>query len=949
MPKYCLGDDKWCTLLRKYIEADLLLAQRMPVPGTLVKACKWGDRTWFFVLFCYNGGVAATILRTKLFIPPLRPLLVSRPRLLDRLNRGADGKLILVSAPAGFGKTTLITHWLQQQKRPIAWLSLDENDNAPHRFFTYLLAAMQTVHPEVGQSLMASLQSNRPPEDEDIMPALVNELVVDGVSLVVVLDDYHVIQNQRIHEALDFLINFMPPHIHLVMTSREDPNLPLPRWRVRGQMTEVRAADLRFTMEEATAFLQTTMGLMLDETAVSQLETRTEGWVAGLQLAALSLRQGGDTSQFINSFTGDDRQVADYLLQEVLLQQTEPVQQFLLQTAVLERFNAALCNALLEQSHSQDILDQLESANLFLIPLDAQRNWYRFHHLFAQLLRSRLLRDSSETAVAALHRRAAEWFEAQNLFEEAITHACQIPDDEYTAQLIANVPIHTVFEQGGTALIQQWVGDLPVDIIRKYPRTAVFAAGAHLLVGEAPKVEYYLELIADDPATIGERALFQSILLRNKVSDHEEALRLAQKAVTHLSKSERSFRAMAYMQVGVNQYSLGQITLATETLKQMRQQLDDAHLSTFGMELQTIQMQSGLAMTLGDFFHAEQLCHEGLALAEALDRQANPFVSLLYGQLARIYYEWNLWSQAEMYSEKLKGFAQRTAISDIIIESYLMRARLACLHGDEAGLVTTLENLRQYANSSDMDNIMETFNAVAAYFHWLAGDLDTAVRWANASNLALDDVPTFDKFSRYETLCRIRLSESQALDEKAGAVSVLRLNERLIELATEVQDQYGLIVNLGIRALLFAWLDEEAKAQAALAQLLPLAEAASLVRLFVEFGEPMAVLLRRSRALSPVYVARLLQAFVQEEDTAVPPSPVASSTQENNIHLTARETEVLQAIASGLSNKEIETALVISKNTVRTHIKNLYSKLGVESRTQAIALARELNLLTPPQ
>lgn len=275
------------------------------------------------------------------------------------------------------------------------------------------------------------------------------------------------------------------------------------------------------------------MGLTLDEPAVTQLEKRTEGWVAGLQLAALSIRHGGDASQFVQSFAGDDRQVADYLLQEVLLQQTEDVQQFLLQTSILERFNASLCDAVLAQSQSQNILDQLESSNLFLITLDAQRNWYRYHHLFAQLLRSRLLRDSSETAVAELHRRAAQWCETQNLFEEAITHARQIPDDVYTAQLIATLPIHTVFEQGGTSLIQQWVGDLPTDIVQQYPRVAVFAAGAHLLVGEAQHVEHYLNLISDDQSTIGERSLFQSILLRNKNSDHEQALQLAQKALDH--------------------------------------------------------------------------------------------------------------------------------------------------------------------------------------------------------------------------------------------------------------------------------------------------------------------------------------------------------------------------------------------------------------------------------
>ncbi len=893
--------------------------------------------------------MVATILRTKLFVPPLRPLLVPRPRLLDHLNRGAEGKIILVSAPAGFGKTTLVTHWLQQQDKPIAWLSLDENDNVPRRFFTYLLAAIQTIYPELGQGLSASLHSTQPPEDEDIIPALVNELAMENTPLVLVLDDYHVIENEIIHAAIDFLLNYMPTHIHLVMTSREDPALSLPKWRVRGQMTEVRAADLRFSTEEATAFFQNTMGLTLDETAVNQLETRTEGWVAGLQLAALSIRKGADAAQFVENFAGNERQVADYLLQEVLLQQSETVQKFLLQTSILERFNADLCDHLLASTHSQDVLDQLESANLFLIPLDGQRVWYRYHHLFAQLLRSRLLRDVSETAVAEYHRRAAQWFEKQELFEEAITHARQIPDDAYTAQLIASLPIHTVFDQGGPELIQKWVDALPTAMVQQYPQTATFAAGAHLLVGDTQKVEYYLDLIANDPSTVGERALFHSILLRNKNSDHETALQLAQEAVANLAQKDRGFMAMAYMQVGVNQCSLGHIALAAQTLKQMRQKLGATQRSTLSMELQAIQLQASLAMTQGDFYHAEQICKEGVALAEEMGQQMNPFVGLLYGQLARIHYEWDLMTSAVMYGEKTREFARRTAISDVVIDSHLMQARFACVRGDKGALGEILQALGQYAKRSQMENVVETFDAVAAYYHWLSGDLDTAVRWANASNLSLDDLPTFDKFSRYETLCHIRLQESRVLNEKAGALPVLELNQRMVQLAAEVQDQFGLITNLGIRALVLDWLGKENEAQAALAQMLPLAEAASLVRLFVEFGAPMASLLQRSRTLNPVYVARLLQAFEQKEDTAVPPSPVTSSAQENNIHLTSRETEVLHAIASGLSNKEIETALVISKNTVRTHIKNLYSKLGVESRTQAIALARELNLLTPPQ
>ncbi len=880
-------------------------------------------------------------------MPPLRPLLVPRPRLLQHLNRGADGKLILVSAPAGFGKTTLVTHWLQQQQKPVAWLSLDENDNVPRRFFTYLIAAMQTVHPQLGQSLVASLHSTKPPEDADVIPALVNELVAEDAPLVLVLDDYHLIQNSTIHEALDFLVNYMPAHIHLVMTSREDPDLPLPRWRVRGQITEVRAQDLRFTQEEATAFLQTTMGLALDDTAVSQLEARTEGWVAGLQLAALSIQQGVDVAQFVQDFAGDDRQVADYLLQEVLLQQSDAVQQFLLQTSILKRLNASLCDALLQQAHSQDILDQLESSNLFLTPLDAQRNWYRYHHLFAQLLHSRLLRDVPETAVAELHRRAAGWFAGQNLIEEAVAHARQIPDDDYTAQLIAAMPMPGILDQDGMSLIQQWVDALPSDVVKQYPRVAVYAAGAHLLVGEARQVEHYLNLISDDEATIGERALYQSILLRNKNADHAEALRLAQKALAHIPEDEIDFRAMASMQIGVNQCQLGELEQAEKTLQTMRQQLQGSRKSAFSSEIQAIQQLSSMATMRGDLFRAEQLCYEGLTLAEESEQQTNPFVGLLHAQLARIYYEWNDWERTQVHGDEATNWAKRTAVSDIVIEAHLIQARLACWQDDRSRLEQALQKLRQYVEKSHLESIQAIFDTVTAYFHWLIGDLDTGVRWANASKLSFDDVPTYDKFYGYEVLCQIRLSELQQLGERQSAAAILKLNERMVQLAKKVRDVRGMTTNLCIQALAHDWVGNGEAAQSALAEALALAEPGSSIRLFVDFGAPMQALLARSRTLNPAYVARLLLAFADGK-TAVSSQETRPPSQLENIHLTEREMDVLQAIAAGMSNKEIEASLVISKNTVRTHIKNLYSKLGVESRTQAIVRAQELSLISPP-
>src|SRR5713101_9139096 len=399
------------------------------------------------------------ILATKLYIPPLRPKVVSRPRLLERLNEGLHRKLTLIAAPAGFGKTTLVSAWVAGCDRQVAWLSLEEGENDPTLFLTYLVAALQTIAPTIGVGVLGVLQSPQPPPTEAILTALLNEITTLPGHFVLVLDDYHVIDAQAVDMAFTYLVEHLPPQMHLVIATREDPQLPLARLRARSHLTELRAADLRFTASEASAFLSQVMGLSLSAVDIAALEDHTEGWIAGLQLAALSMQGHQDIPAFIAAFTGSHRYILDYLAEEVLQQQPEQVQTFLLETSILDRLSGPLCNAVTGQKDGQAKLEALEQANLFVIPLDNQRCWYRYHHLFAEVMRERL-RQMHPDQPSSLHRRASEWYERNGLAAEAVGHALAAGDFQRTAQLIEQIA-ETILTRGEAMTVLRWLEALP--------------------------------------------------------------------------------------------------------------------------------------------------------------------------------------------------------------------------------------------------------------------------------------------------------------------------------------------------------------------------------------------------------------------------------------------------------------------------------------------------------
>src|SRR6266851_2330859 len=439
--------------------------------------------------------MSTPILATKLYIPPPRPSVVSRPRLLDRLNEGLYRKLTLISAPAGFGKTTLVSQWLAGGARPAAWLSLDEGENDLTRFLTYLVAAVQTLAATIGAGVVSALLSPQPPPPASILTALLNDLTTISDQFVLVLDDYHLLDAKAVDQALTYLVEHLPPQMHLVIVTREDPQLPLARLRVRGHLTEVRAVDLRFTPSEAAEFLNQVMGLKLEAQDIARLSTRTEGWIAGLQLAAISLQGHQDATSFIRSFTGSHHFVLDYLVEEVLGQQSESLQTFLLRTSILDRLCGSLCDAvLLNPSVSgRETLEYIEHANLFIVPLDNERRWYRYHHLFADLLRQRLHQSiasspgDAESQVNALHIRASVWYEDHGLELEAFHHAANANDVARAERLIEGEGMPLQF-RGAGAPVLNWLESLPKTVLDARPSlwvtyaSALFFGGRHIAV-----------------------------------------------------------------------------------------------------------------------------------------------------------------------------------------------------------------------------------------------------------------------------------------------------------------------------------------------------------------------------------------------------------------------------------------------------------------------------------
>lgn len=893
------------------------------------------------------------LLQTKLYIPPVRPAsssglrarLVSRPRLLERLNAGLDRKLTLISAPAGFGKTTLVSEWVgslrsdaakkDRSVRGTAWFSLDENDNDPARFLSYLVAALQTIEASIGPGVLSAFQSPQPPLAEAVLTSLINDMAILPGRIILVLDDYHLIKAGSIHEAITFLLDHLPPQMHVVIATREDPHLPLARLRVRGQLTEMRVTDLRFTSSEAAEFLNRVMGLSLSEKDIAALEARTEGWIAGLQLAALSMQGHKDAAGFIKSFTGSHRFVMDYLVEEVLEQQPASVQTFLLRTSILDRLCGPLCDAVvLEPSVSgQETLEDLDRANLFIVPLDNERHWYRYHHLFADLLWQRLRQGVSSSPgdegpdVAELHSRASQWYEDNGLELEAFHHAAAANDMDRAERLIEGkgMPLHF---RGAMVPVLHWLASLPASILDARPSLWVTYASALMISGRPSGVEQKLQ--AAEAALQGAEADDRTRDLEGHIAALRALVAATQNRLeTIIVQSHRALQLLRPDNLPVRTMTMLTLGLAYQL------QGDRAAASRAYTEVISIGQASGnmmfavaAASSLGRIQEADnQLRLAAETYRHILHMVGDP-AHMAAGEaqrgLTHIFYEWNDLDAAEQYGQQSIQ-SVRQLECDIPVACEVLLARLKLARGDAAAAAAMLATAAESARQHNYVNQMPEIAAAQVLVLLHQGNLAAAAHLAQTH-----DLPTGQ--------ARVHLARG----DPSAALAVLEPLRNQVEAAGCAAEQLKVMV---LQAVAHYAHGEKDEAVQLLADALALAEPEGLVRTFLDEGLPMGRLLSEAaaRGIMPDYVATLLAAFGAEaRKKEKPSSPPAQPLIEP---LSQRELEVLQLIAQGLSNREIGERLCLALSTVKGHSRIIFDKLQVQRRTEAVARARELGLL----
>ncbi len=904
------------------------------------------------------------LVTTKLYIPQPRPSLVPRPRLLQKLGEGLrmGRRLTLISAPAGYGKTTLVSAWLHSADWLSAWLSLDEGDNDPVRFFTYLVAALKQVDDEMVQAVQSLLRAPQSPPAESLVTALINGIAAAPNSFVFVLDDYHTIIGLAAHEAVGFLLERQPPQMHLVIVTRQDPPLPLSRLRGRGQVTEIRQSDLRFTPEEAATFLNQSMGLNLAASDVATLEERTEGWIAGLQLAALSMQghDAEDTARFIAGFSGRHHFILDYLTDEVLKRQPEPVQTFLLQTSILERMCAPLCDAVVgdiaDQTQypisniqsSREVLEYLEHANLFLVPLDDERKWYRYHHLFAELLRARL-QETRPDQVLELHRRAATWYEQNGLASEAVHHALATRDFAPAADVIERAILRiTTWSSTDVAELLRWLQALPDDVVRTKPWLQLFTSRALYTTGQweaAELIQQELDQWLQDHPEAPDAERVMGLVVADRASyaavhgDVRQAMEFARRAMAHLPKDDAIAQIRAPAILGMACLRAGDVAEASEAFSQTIATAVAADIGFTAAPLACNLAETQIVQ--GQLRQAMQTCDEAVKLGtvDGSLHSAAGFAGLVR---AKILYEWNDLPAAERHVSQGLEILSRGGITETFGTGHARLAQIKQARGDSAGALAEVQRAVEFAQRSKIRRLSILASAYRARI-WLAqGELDLATRWADDYR-QIGETEYLREFEDL-TLARVLLAQAKPSD-------ALTLLDTLMSPAEAAGRMGPVIEILALRGLAHQAVGDSSGALGAMERALKLAEPEGYVRVFIDEGAPMARLLHEAaqQGIAPEYTARLLAAFELEAVAVAAPTtdhkPAMFKPSILIEPLTDREMEVLHLLADGLSNREIARKLFLSPHTVRTHTYNIYGKLGVHSRMQAVARARELGLL----
>ena len=888
--------------------------------------------------------MSTPILATKLYIPPPRPKMVPRPHLIERLNEGLSSTpgVTLISAPAGFGKTTLVSEWVASLKRPVAWVSLDEGDNDLTRFLFYFVAALQTLAPNIGEGILAVLRAAQPqrPPTESLLTDLLNEMTSLPDNFILVLEDYHVLDSKPVDHALTFLLEHLPAHMRLVITTREDPDLPLARLRARGQLTELRVADLRFTSSEAADFLNRVMGLKLSAQDLAALETRTEGWVAGLQLAALSMRGQEDATSFIKSFTGSHRFVMDYLVEEVLHRQPAGIQTFLLHTSILDRLCGPLCDAVLldasQPGSGQATLEYLERANLFIVPLDNERRWYRYHHLFADLLRQRLPQSLAASGDGAseineLHIRASQWYEENGLMLEAFQHAAAANDVERAERLIAGDGIPRHF-RGAVTTILDWLGSLPKAVLDARPTLWWRYAALLLVNGQMTGVEEKLQAAEaalqltkadEDTRNIVGRIAAARATLALPRYDIETMFTQSRRALEYLHPDILSTRANAYWTLGTAYMFRGERASARQALTESIS-LSQAAGDIFTTILATLGL-GNVQEADNEFYQAAETYRRILQWGSDQPLQ---IIGEVHLGLARVLYEWNDLAGAEQHGQQslhLERQYEQVIDRFIICEVFLARLKLA--QGDGTSAAAILAKADQAVRQHNFVFRMPDVAAAQVLTLLRQGNLPVAAQLAETHHLPLIQA-------------RVHLAQG----DTSAALALLSAYRQQVEAKDWKDEQLKVMV---LQAVTLDAHGEKGAALQLLGEALVLAEPGGFIRLFIDEGPPMAQLLSEAatRGIMPDYVGKLRAAFEAQKQKDQDKSDLSSPAQPMIEPLSQRELEVLRLIAQGLTNDEIGKRLFLALDTVKGHNRRIYDKLQVQRRTEAIARARELGLL----
>ncbi len=892
--------------------------------------------------------MSTQILATKLFIPPPRSTVVLRSRLIERLNEGLHLQLTLISAPVGYGKTTLVSDWLSTLKNQVAWLSLDPLDDEPRRFWAYVVAALQTIQPEIGLAVLAMLQAPQLPPIETILSDLINQITTLSDRIILVLDDYHHLTSPSLHQGINFLLDHLPSQMHLVIITREDPPLPLPQMRAKGQMVELRIIDLRFTIEECVQFLNHKMRLNLQPAAITTLGQRTEGWVAGLQMAALSLHElEDDAATFIEAFAGDNRYVADYLISEVLDRQPEHIRDFLLHTAIVDRFTPALCNTLIgdESLPSGKIIEQIETLGLFVIPLDHIRNWYRYHQLFADLLRYRL-REEDPSKFIALNRSASRWCQQQGFIDEAVKYALAGEDHDLVSELIEASGLSMIGRSQLTTL-QNWINALSDMTIRKHPYLSVLLVWVGALTGQSELARQQLVLAEENlslaNADLRSEIICQIALLRayaaRSSGDLDSSINHAKEALHHLPENNVFLDCTIHLNLGGNYWLKGNFSALEEPLKHAISFIDLAEVEY--PALAGAGFLANAYIQQGQLREAENLC-KGIVGRDI--RHTHPATAYVYLEWGELLYERNDLDGSLAFLSNAIQIGENVDKIVNIIRARQLSARAYQARDDQekvADLMAQADEL--FRQTSPRYQVMHQIEYDYYRLRCLLvqQNPDAIQKWARdyAKRRNSSDNP-------WALLSELVYAHVLLADGQADqALSILDLCEASAR-------SYGamgwVIQSLALQSLCYLAMNDLERALEVLHAALRLAEPEGYVRTFVDCGLPMQRLLHHAVTadIPPMYAAELLAAFPSEIRASVTTQTHKASLPQPLFEpLTDQEMSILRYMAAGLSHSEIASELYLSINTIKWHSTNIYGKLGVHRRAHAVARARELGIL----